>query len=138
MAVPKYSPEEKEKLKAGRHLLYKTPEELESKINEYFAEQEAKKEPLTMSGLAYFLGVDRDSLINYSHREAFFGTVKRARDRVIAETESRLLKAGTPTVGCIFWLKNNAGWVDKQEIETTSRVSLKVSDDIEDTAQGDE
>ena len=91
-----------------------------------------------MSGLAYALGMDRTTLINYGHRDEFFNTVKRARDRVTAEYERRLLKSGTPTIGLIFALKNNAGWVDKQEIDVNSQVSLSVKDDIEDTSQGSE
>ena len=136
MAVPNDYEEKSKRL--GRPRLYDSPEEMQTLIDQYFQETEDKQDPLTMSGLAYALGMDRTTLINYGHRDEFFNTVKRARDRVTAEYERRLLKSGTPTIGLIFALKNNAGWVDKQEIDVNSQVSLSVKDDIEDTSQGSE
>lgn len=132
MAVPK------KKHPGGRPRLYNSPEEMQTAIEKYFRECDEKEKPKTMQGLANALGMERHGLLNYADRDEFYSTVKNARDIVTAEIEEKLLKAGTPTVGCIFWLKNNAGWVDKQEIETTSRVSLKVSDDIEDTGDSQE
>lgn len=131
MAVPRDYEEKTKRL--GRPRMYESPEEMQKLIDQYFKDCEAKDDPLTMSGLAYALGMDRTSLVNYGHRDEFFNTVKRARDRIIADYERRLLKSGTPTIGLIFALKNNAGWVDKQEIETTSRITLSVPDDVEDT-----
>ncbi len=133
MVTTNYTPEEQEKIKMGRPRLYDSPEEMESLINQYVKECRDKDDPITMSGMAYALGMDRKTLVNYSHRDDFLLTVKRARELVEQEYERRLLKAGTPTIGYIFAMKNNMGWVDKQEIESTSRVSLSVPDDVEDT-----
>ena len=127
MAVPR------EKHPGGRPRLYNSPEEMQEAIDKYFSECEVKEKPKTMQGLANALGMERHGLLNYADRDEFYATVKNARDIVTSEIEEKLLKSGQPTVGCIFWLKNNAGWVDKQEIETTSRVTLSVPDDVEDT-----
>ena len=97
--------------KVGRPLLFKTVKEVEDKINEYFNycdnrlingydnktnEQFAyiSPEPYTMSGLAYYLGIDRKTLLNYSKKEEFFPTIKRARNKVEMD-HSKVKKQGT-------------------------------------------
>jgi hypothetical protein len=132
MAVPK------PRHAGGRPRLYNSPEEMQEAIDKYFAYCEERDKPKTMQGLANALGMERHGLLNYADRDEFYSTVKNARDIVTAEIEEKLLKSGQPTIGCIFWLKNNAGWVDKQEIETTSRVTLSVPDDVEDTGNSPE
>lgn len=126
MAVINYTPEEEAKIQEGRPRLYKSPEEMQKLIDLYFQDCEAKDDPLTMSGLAYALGMDRKTLLNYSHRDEFLLTLKRARERIELEYEQRLIKSGTPTVGLIFALKNNAGWQDKRELD--ANVNLTVVD----------
>lgn len=121
--------------KVGRPLAFETAEELQAAIDAYFdycdnriVKVFSKKigdvveindpEPYTMSGLAYHMGIDRDTLINYGKRDGFFGTVKRARDKVHADVERRLME-DAPT-GAIFNLKNNFGWKDKTEQEISN------------------
>ena len=58
-----------EKHPGGRPPKYETVEELEKIIYEYFDECKKEKRPYTMSGLAYALGVDRRTLLNYSKDE---------------------------------------------------------------------
>lgn len=123
-------------LNGGRPLIFKTPEELAEKIEEYFnhcdnriqqvysKKQDAvieiiNPEPYTMAGLAYALGIDRETLLNYASRELFFDTVKKGRDKVQMDVERRLME-GQPT-GAIFNLKNNFGYVDKTETDLTSK-----------------
>ena len=77
-------------------------------------------EPYTMSGLAIRLGMDRQSLLNYSKKEKFFGTIKKARARVEADVEKRMSSKDTFTPGLIFNAKNNFGWKDKTETDITS------------------
>ena len=101
----------------GRPLLFKTEEELKRRIDEYFEYCEVNEKPMTMSGLAYYLEIDRQTLINYGKKEAYFGTVKRAKERVLMNTEERLQSSGQPTTGIIFALKNNYDWTDKKEVE---------------------
>ncbi len=114
----------------GRPLIFKTKEELEAKVNEYFEYCEGYGKPLTMSGLAYFLNVDRQTIINYSNREDYFDTIKRARERVLMDTEERLQTSGQPTTGIIFALKNNYDWKDKVETENTN-INNNTNENIE-------
>ena len=72
----------------------------------------------TMSGLALHLDVDRKTITNYSNKEDYFPTIRKARSKIEAHIEKRLY--GNNVTGCIFNLKNNFGWKDKSEIDNTS------------------
>lgn len=96
-----------------------TPEELEARINDYFAQLEAsnvgKENPVipTVSGLCYHLDSHRDMLQDYSRNPLFTRIIKRAMTRLSVAWENRL--AGNNSTGAIFWLKNQ-GWKDTQTI----------------------
>lgn len=114
--------------KVGKPRVFKSVEELEEKINAYFKYCEEKEKPYTMSGLAYFLDVDRKTIVNYSHEEEYFPTIKKARDRVQMQLEENaLINKGNPTF-TIFNLKNNFNWKDK--IENTNEGVDKINDSI--------
>lgn len=105
----------------GRPLAFGDVEELEARIDDYFAtsaymgEGEKRTFAPTMAGLARHLDVDRKTITNYANKEEFFPTIKRARGRVEEFLEQRLY--GNTVTGVIFNLKNNFDWKDKQEIE---------------------
>lgn len=103
--------------KVGRPLLFKTVEELQNRIEGYWEYCEEKEKPITMSGLAYYLDIDRNTLINYGNRDEFLGTIKKARARVQMDQDERMQTIGNPTAGIIFSLKNNFDWTDKKETE---------------------
>lgn len=122
------------KRSVGRPKLYTSVAVLEARIDEYFTYCDNRirhiydkkrgevieiidPEPYTMSGLAYYLGIDRDTLLNYSKTEQFFGTVKKAKDRVHMDVEVRLMDGAG--VGAIFSLKNNFNWVDQSQVDNT-------------------
>jgi hypothetical protein len=75
-----------------------------------------KQNPITMSGLANFLGVDRKTIVNYTRDDDFFPTIKRARARVEEYVENYLF-TGKNIAGAIFNLKNNFDWSDKHTLE---------------------
>lgn len=108
--------------KRGRPPIFSSVEELQDKIDEYFAScwiqtsistsnvaGAARSQPYTISGLALFLGVNRDTLLNYQAKDAFFGTIKRAKWKCEAYAEELLVYGNNPK-GVIFSLKNNYGW----------------------------
>ena len=103
----------------GRPPLFKTPEELEAKIAEYFDQLEisnaGKEHPVipTVSGLCYYLGAHRDMLQDYTRNPLFTRVIKSAMTRLSIAWESRL--GGANATGAIFWLKNQ-GWKDTQTI----------------------
>lgn len=147
------------KNKGGRPLKFKTVEELESRIRDYFSacdphtemrrvesgtdqqgrtifadrEVMTEQKPYTISGLAIALDTNRETLLDYEsgkHDEKagdfegadrrFSDAVKAAKVRVQSDVEERLL-SGMPSTGMIFWLKNNAGWRDRQEVDHTTK-----------------
>ncbi len=107
----------------GQPLKYKTVESLQEAVDNYFkvdafmptASGETEYLP-TMAGLALSLDVDRRTIVNYSNNEDYFPTIRKARAKIESFIETRLY--GNNVTGCIFNLKNNFDWKDKQEIET--------------------
>lgn len=104
---------------AGRPLIYKTANELEKLIEQYFKDCTKRNRPPTIAGLAYWLNVDRQTIYNYENRDEFFGTIKRARDRIIMNIEEELIVKGNS--GTIF-LAKNYGYSDKQEVEQNTTI----------------
>ena len=120
----------KKKIKVGRAPKYKTPEELQRKINEYFEKGIAVRKVIvgpannrtveeipipTICGLVLYLGFcDRQSFYDLEKLPDFSYTIKKAR-LSIEEIYEALLHGSTPT-GAIFALKN-FDWKDKQDIE---------------------
>ncbi len=105
-----------------KQLKYKSAEELEVAINDYFdkvalvhtkansVDKSNNKAIYTMSGLAYHLGFkSREGFVNYGKKEEFADIISVARLRVEIYLETRLHQRNP--VGAIFGLKNH-GWSD--------------------------
>lgn len=121
----------------GRPPKYKSKEEMEEKIEQYFKDCEGHpltddkgkqvynklghpvivdKRPPTVTGLALALGFNtRLSLLNYQGKKEFMNTITRAKARVEQYAEERLFdKDGTS--GAQFSLRNNfKGWNTEQQ-----------------------
>lgn len=82
-----------------------------SKADKARLEEVREKRPL-VTGLALFLNLTRQGLINYEKRDLFVDTVKRAKTRVEMAIEESLY--GGNAAGPIFNLKNNFQWVDEK------------------------
>ena len=126
--------------KRGRPLKFKTVEELEQRINDYFDNcpdyviltsfdkqtgefVEYKKFTPTMCGLALYLGfTNRASMYDYEERSKFSNTIKNARGRIENMYEKQLYCP--QCTGAIFALKN-LGWKDKVENEITASESTQ-------------
>jgi hypothetical protein len=123
---------------SGKVKKYPTPEGLQKAIDDYFescwidkvtevtgkdgkctmSTVRYQNRPYTVAGLCHYLGfVSRQSFQDYEKRAEFRDTIKRARLKIEMYHEEELCSK-TP-VGHIFWLKNNAGYRDKQDIEHT-------------------
>ena len=103
-----------EKHAGGRPPKYTEAEEMQKKIDKYFEDCKLNNRPYTITGLGLALDMSRQDLINYSKKEKFFDTIKKAKMRVENYLEERLIN-DTSATGIIFNLKNNYGWKDKQE-----------------------
>jgi hypothetical protein len=99
--------------KGGRPRAFKSVEDIESKIQNYKDYLETKNKPPTIAGLAFYLGIDRQTLYNYSKKEEYFATIKSIRDWVIMSTEEFAIDRGHS--GVIFLMKNY-GYKDRQDI----------------------
>jgi len=100
----------------GRPAKYNKAEELDEKINEYFANKDIPIK--TITGLVLFCGFcDRQSFYAYEKKEEFSHSIKDARTRIENVYEKRL--QGNNCTGSIFALKN-FGWIDKTETDITS------------------
>ena len=118
----------------GRPPLFTSAEDMQVIIDEYFEEcKKINKETgvetfqPTMSGLAYALEMDRRSLCNYSKKEEFFPTIKRAKAKVECALESNLYN--NSVTGTIFNLKNNFDWKDKTEVDNLNMSLADLSDE---------
>ena len=117
----------------GRPMKYKSVKAMQSDIDDYFKECDESGRPYTVSGLAYALGTNRQTLLNYEEKEEFFDTIKRAKAKIELFNEELLYNKDVSTTGVIFNLKNNYGWKDKQEIEADVKndvtINIELSDD---------
>lgn len=123
--------------KVGRPVLYKTKEELQKIIDEYFdwCDNRLVKgfndktgvefayinpAPYTMSGLSRRLGMSRETLVQYGHKDEFSDAIMCAREKVQEDVEIRLMETRNEK-GAIFNLGNNFGWKNKTETDLTSK-----------------
>lgn len=100
---------------AGRPMIWKNPIELSNLVAEYFNQTERP----TLSGLAVYLEIDRQTLYNYKQRDEFFDIIKRATAKVESIYEERAIYENNPT-GVIFALKN-MGWTDRVASDHTTK-----------------
>lgn len=106
----------------GRKMKYTDVELFQKKVDDYFNMCDEKEKPYTMSGLAYYLDLDRKSLLNYSKNEKFFPTIKKAKQKVEMMLEEQLYRLGNNS-GVIFNLKNNFGWIDKMDYDNNDELN---------------
>ena len=96
---------------------FATVEELESVLDEYFADAEANGKPITLSGLSYVLNWSRLALVEFSLKShPMYDLIEKARRRCRKFAEDYLY-TGKNQVGGIFLMKCNWGFQDSQRIE---------------------
>jgi hypothetical protein len=119
----------------GKPLKFKTVEELQEKIDAYFASCDEENEPITITGLALALDTTRDTLCDYGDREEYSDTIKKAKLKVENAYEKRLVRRGNG--GDVFALKN-FGWKDTKELDGSFDVTQLVIEAIDDATDDDE
>ena len=117
----------------GRPKKFTDPDDLSKKIDAFFDDCDSKTqlitndkgqtkflfEPYTLSGLHLWLRCDDETFNSYENDHVFRPIIKQAKKRVENWVEKKSLTGDlNPTVS-IFNLKNNFGWKDKTEVETT-------------------
>jgi hypothetical protein len=126
---------------AGRHLKFSSPEELQSKIDEYFIQCDSKQRTIltdknevviindpdvpTIAGLAFFLDVDKQTIYNYADEDSpFFDCIRRARAKIFATFEGIAAKSEKNKAALMFLMKNY-GYVDIRQIESKAEITNK-------------
>ena len=124
----------------GTSKKWEKPEDLQKAIDEYFeicnnrTKQVYDKPsqsvidvampiPYTIEGLCDVLECSRDTLLNYEKKEGYeeyFDTIKKAKLKVQRNKLERGLEGSSNPALTIFDLKNNHGYKDKVETETTT------------------
>ena len=96
----------------GRPPHYETPEDMQSKIDEYF---NTEGERCTITGLALHMGFEsRQSFYDNEKNSNFSYILKRARLRIENKYENLLIS--DKVTGPIFALKQ-FGWTDRTEVK---------------------
>lgn len=117
-----------EKHAGGRPPLFKNKEELQEKLDAYKKYLMETGKPPTIAGLAYYTGIDRQTIYNYSEKDEFFGTIKEFRNFVMMNYEELAIDKGN---GGIVFLLKNYGYTDRQEVEHSGELSqVVIVDDI--------
>jgi hypothetical protein len=99
----------------GRPRKFKSAEELQKCVDNYFKTTSEQGEPFMITGLCLHLDCDRRTLLNWQKDDEFFHIVKKAKLKVEASLE-RELHRGNNTAGTIFNLKANFSWIERQNI----------------------
>ena len=120
----------------GRPPKYDNPEDMQKIIVKYFNQCDKEGKKPTVSGLGYVLGLSRRQILEYENcidsddvfkrfddnvKLGFRNSIKEAKRFIESCLEDRLINGSTTPIGLIFALKNNYGWVDKQEVVQTSK-----------------
>ncbi|ENO0427365.1 hypothetical protein ACAL30_000464 [Campylobacter jejuni] len=111
-----------------------TKEELVSKIESYFNERVVLKEtkesvifaPKTKVGLAVYLGISMQTLNEWEKDKDFGEIVSKAKQRCEMDILNHsLIGTYTPSVS-MFLLKNQHGYVDKQEVVSDNVQKIEI------------
>ncbi len=116
--------------KGGQPLKFATVEELEQKIQQYFASlcyiEETTGRTVyhtapTMTGLAEELDTSREVLSSYSEKNGYADSIRKAKLKCERYAEEQLF-TNPRTAGVIFNMVNNYGWQNRYNQDSTIQV----------------
>lgn len=116
--------ERNQKNKRGRPLKH-TSGELILLVEQYFKECEEKKEMPNKAGLCVLLKISKETYNIYKKKKAFVDSIKDFESKTENIWVQRL--GGTTPTGAIFYLKNAFDYRDKQEIEQSGKIDIKIN-----------
>ena len=123
----------------NKPLAFNSADELMEYANYFFDWCEENDKRPTLSRLAFYLDIDRKTLLRYEscsqdinylkrlseeEKEAYCRSIKKIKVRIEAEYEDLLYQRDTVSGGK-FTLSNNYGWSDKKEIVQLDKSSLE-------------
>ncbi len=79
------------------------------------------------------LGINRKTLMKYKQINSdFMDAMKVGQAKGIAQVTNALFEQSQKgnTSAAIFYLKNRAGWTDKQDVELSGEIKVKTMDDL--------
>jgi hypothetical protein len=111
---------------AGRPIkikkLFETVEKLQEAIAAYFADCDRREAPYTCIGLAYALGVERETIFNYCNNykdgdeDEFFHTISRARQKCGVDLSEGAIKGTYNSRFCSIIAYNEFGLRKEENI----------------------
>lgn len=122
------------KIKLGRKLKYKSSEELEQHVSNYFKKCQHERLVPGICGLASYLGITRATLLNYEKNcelADYNEVIERARTEIEAYNEQILYCKNNS--GAQFIMKNNFGYNAEQK---THNINENVDVPYEDYLRG--
>lgn len=129
------------KPRVGRPPKFQDVEELQRKIDAYFASCHDDKgnliRPYTITGLALALDTSRKVLLDYESKDdEISNTIKKAKLRIENFAEEQLY-TNKNTAGVIFNMVNNYGWVNRQESNVTAKVNMTYEEQLAELVSDD-
>lgn len=112
-----------------------TAEDVLAMLTGYFNNCIASNRPPTMTGLSKALGVSRQALLQSRHDDPEFQHLIEVAKVSIIEYVEEMLLSGKASINLIFWLKNNADWIDKTEVATTNKTASEILRELERSGQ---
>jgi hypothetical protein len=100
---------------AGRPPVLTEPNELDEAIENYQLHCEEKKEPFLIIGLACFMGINKDTLIEYGKKPEFSVSYKKAMTIAEEHLVRKALNGEYNAAVSIFLMKNNHKYTDKPQ-----------------------
>ena len=117
------------KSKGGRPRAFESVEQLQEGIDAYLADCVMNERPLTVSGLAADLGVDRQTVFEYqrgTYGAEYSYPIKKVVYKIEAQQAEGMITGKLNTTGAIFSLKNNHGWEDRKQVERSGETTQKI------------